>query len=540
MDELIPFLRTIAANPDDDAPRLVFSDWLDEHEHHEYAEFIRLQIELARMDPSDDGYPEKTAKMRRCGVFTRSGRFPFFDYLPTNKFRIGFHRGFIASINTVSAKKIDTSGFDLIPLQTLRTNSKLIKQFKGFTKLKWLECYGREACPAQLLKIFGLNGWFQNLEELSLPDLNKACLEAGVIPQFDLPKLRNFFLSTDAFYDLGVPISSDSDQDDDDEDDDEYDSEPRPWVGLPDYLPQNALPNPKTPLERFIWHSEDDCDFFNDAEDWYWRGPTMESLLEHLKLHNLKQIEVVVDYDDHENGSEGVIAAPYRRNPLELAPTLERVTLDAIDLRLLEGSPQQLKALRIYGDSVYGGDFSDDFSEDLFNLLQQPVCSELESLHVEARGWWQTELAVGPGLNFSKLKSLHLMGPPLELFSNCQFPDLISLSCDELKTILERKWSKLQCLNLSFDSISDLRTFVQSDCCPNLTTLTISCNFWAHETDFSFLAECPHMPFLSLIQIPDVRDRTYIVEEGKLVPVRSDVMMDEQKPTTLYNISVVF
>src|SRR6266545_1217924 len=524
MDEMIPFLRMIAENPDDDAPRLVLSDWLEEHEHHERAEFIRLQIELARMDPSDAMYPEKTAKMRRCGVFTRKGKLRYFDHLPTKECKIAFHRGFIESINTADAETIDTSGFDLIPLQTLRTGSKLIEKFKGFTKLKWLEYSGPDASPAKLLEIFGPKGWIKNLEELSLPDLNKACLEAGVIPQFDLPRLRNFFLSTDAFYGLGAPVPSDSGQDDDAD----Y-SRARPWGGLPDSLPRNALPNPKTSLERFIWHSEDDCDFFND-EDWYWRGPTMESLVEHLKTHDLKQIEVVVDYDDHENGAEGVIAAPYQQNPLELSSTLERVTLDAGDLQLLEGSTQKLKALRVYG--AY------DIDEYLFTLLNQPVCSELESLHVEVRGGrWGTEPTGGPDINFSKLKSLCLSGPSLGRFSNCQFPNLISLSYYELKTILKREWPKLQCLNVSFDDLSDLKLFAQSDCCPNLTTLTIARYYQPTETDFSFLANCPHMPFLSLIRISAYpQDGTYIVDEGKLVPVRSDVMLKEQTPTTPYRI----
>ena len=41
------FLQTILESPDDDAPRLVFADWLDEHGNGEQAEFIRVQIELA-------------------------------------------------------------------------------------------------------------------------------------------------------------------------------------------------------------------------------------------------------------------------------------------------------------------------------------------------------------------------------------------------------------------------------------------------------------------------------------------------------------
>ncbi|HLW64543.1 MAG TPA: TIGR02996 domain-containing protein, partial [Gemmataceae bacterium] len=47
MTEADAFLATILENPDDDAPRLVFADWLDEHGETDRAEFIRVQIELA-------------------------------------------------------------------------------------------------------------------------------------------------------------------------------------------------------------------------------------------------------------------------------------------------------------------------------------------------------------------------------------------------------------------------------------------------------------------------------------------------------------
>ena len=40
------YLRMIAANLYDDAPRIAFADWLDEHKDPERAEFIRLQCEL--------------------------------------------------------------------------------------------------------------------------------------------------------------------------------------------------------------------------------------------------------------------------------------------------------------------------------------------------------------------------------------------------------------------------------------------------------------------------------------------------------------
>jgi uncharacterized protein (TIGR02996 family) len=42
-------LQDILDHPDDDAPRLVYADWLDEHGDPDRAEFIRLQIEAARL-----------------------------------------------------------------------------------------------------------------------------------------------------------------------------------------------------------------------------------------------------------------------------------------------------------------------------------------------------------------------------------------------------------------------------------------------------------------------------------------------------------
>src|SRR6478735_4473332 len=47
------FLQTILEQPDDDSPRLIYADWLDEEGDADRAEFIRAQIRL-RSVPSDD------------------------------------------------------------------------------------------------------------------------------------------------------------------------------------------------------------------------------------------------------------------------------------------------------------------------------------------------------------------------------------------------------------------------------------------------------------------------------------------------------
>src|SRR5262249_26518532 len=47
------FLSDILESPDDDTSRLIYADWLDDHGQPERAEFIRVQIELARLPYRD-------------------------------------------------------------------------------------------------------------------------------------------------------------------------------------------------------------------------------------------------------------------------------------------------------------------------------------------------------------------------------------------------------------------------------------------------------------------------------------------------------
>jgi uncharacterized protein (TIGR02996 family) len=46
-------LAEIIAHPEDDVPRLVCADWLEEHGESEHAEFIRLQCALARLEAAE-------------------------------------------------------------------------------------------------------------------------------------------------------------------------------------------------------------------------------------------------------------------------------------------------------------------------------------------------------------------------------------------------------------------------------------------------------------------------------------------------------
>jgi uncharacterized protein (TIGR02996 family) len=49
-------LKAIIDEPEDDTPRLVYADWLDENGDPDRAEFIRVQVALARLAPDEDGH----------------------------------------------------------------------------------------------------------------------------------------------------------------------------------------------------------------------------------------------------------------------------------------------------------------------------------------------------------------------------------------------------------------------------------------------------------------------------------------------------
>jgi uncharacterized protein (TIGR02996 family) len=53
-----PLYRAVVAAPDDDAPRLVLADWYEENGQPERAEFIRVQVELARRTTLGDDFEE--------------------------------------------------------------------------------------------------------------------------------------------------------------------------------------------------------------------------------------------------------------------------------------------------------------------------------------------------------------------------------------------------------------------------------------------------------------------------------------------------
>src|ERR1700721_3792438 len=71
-------IAAICENPDDDTPRLVVADWLDEKDQPDRAAFVRAQIELDHTPPWEPF--AVLCKWRRTDWFTGNS---FRDTLPT-------------------------------------------------------------------------------------------------------------------------------------------------------------------------------------------------------------------------------------------------------------------------------------------------------------------------------------------------------------------------------------------------------------------------------------------------------------------------
>src|SRR5262249_21777680 len=59
------FVRAVREVPEEDGPRLVYADWLDEHGRHERAEFIRAHCLLTGLDDGDEGRAALVARLHR-------------------------------------------------------------------------------------------------------------------------------------------------------------------------------------------------------------------------------------------------------------------------------------------------------------------------------------------------------------------------------------------------------------------------------------------------------------------------------------------
>ena len=128
MNERDALMRTICENPDDDTPRLVFADWLQENGDEERAEFIRVQIELCGLPDGKTKQKRQVREKELLDAHIDEWGAPFRQFEVQGSFRqfvfgVRFHRGFVweISINDEESRFVDNAAklFQLTPIERL-------------------------------------------------------------------------------------------------------------------------------------------------------------------------------------------------------------------------------------------------------------------------------------------------------------------------------------------------------------------------------------------------------------------------------------
>jgi uncharacterized protein (TIGR02996 family) len=97
MHDSAPFLDAIAAAPDDDLPRLIYADYLEELGEASRAEFIRIQVEMARSSTPALVQREQQLLKQHVKVWE----------LPDVRGKQFFRRGFVEALWTTAERLLD-------------------------------------------------------------------------------------------------------------------------------------------------------------------------------------------------------------------------------------------------------------------------------------------------------------------------------------------------------------------------------------------------------------------------------------------------
>ncbi len=159
------FLASIIENPDDDAPRLVFADWLEEHGEPERAAFIRSQIEWARTSPDD---PRHLAAQRRAQELLHAHGSTWLREIPSwARSSAVFDRGFVTRVNTTARNLLRGAPglFHRVPVRAVGLTPASDKQILALAEADYLD----------------------RLTELHLT--NNGLTDASLVPLLSSPKL---------------------------------------------------------------------------------------------------------------------------------------------------------------------------------------------------------------------------------------------------------------------------------------------------------------------------------------------------------------
>ena len=206
---------TIHADPADDAPRLVYADWLDEHAQADQAELIRVQCELARA--SDDATRRRLARRERELLGTRGGRMPdrLLAGLPSVRGMAVFARRGMPEVLRFRGPVTDARGLDRVlrelPVVELEVDhpgglqavvaAGESQPHAGPRAVRWADRGVRHEDQDEAIRGLAQSGYFRDLERLEIhqvylggPFLPIALAASPFFPQLRVLALTNAYL----------------------------------------------------------------------------------------------------------------------------------------------------------------------------------------------------------------------------------------------------------------------------------------------------------------------------------------------------------
>lgn len=143
MEEKLALLRTIAANPDDDTPRLIYADWLDEtgdETNRARAELIRLDIHINSLPPgSEERRQMRSHDWARMLPLASAwwSELPVLDGVTWG----WFERGFVEHVSTRYTTLLETREriFEAAPIVSLSLNGINPWAIEDLCHQPWME-----------------------------------------------------------------------------------------------------------------------------------------------------------------------------------------------------------------------------------------------------------------------------------------------------------------------------------------------------------------------------------------------------------------
>ncbi|HVK16992.1 MAG TPA: TIGR02996 domain-containing protein [Fimbriiglobus sp.] len=143
-------IQAIIAAPDDDLPRLVYADWLEEHGRPERAEFIRVQCELAQPHPCGcDHESFQTSFLTRESIHTCFDRVDSLNDMRRNEYNLKHNRDFLEDVRRTGCRLCKSRIDDVAALR--RRERELLGEYPDVSGVR---SYLHAAMP-----VIGGDGW---------------------------------------------------------------------------------------------------------------------------------------------------------------------------------------------------------------------------------------------------------------------------------------------------------------------------------------------------------------------------------------------